>query len=69
MGGYRHSHGFHPVGTGHDSKNCYWKTSKHNVNTTWSNHMGGCTYWPAAIRVAIEQQDHALWKGKTVPTN
>ncbi len=69
MSGYCHSHGFHPVSPGHDSKNCTWKTSKHNINAMWSNCMGGCTYWPAAIQVAIKQQDHALWKGKTVPTN
>jgi hypothetical protein len=69
MGGYCHSHGFHPVGPGHDSKNCNWKTSKHNVDATWSNRMGSCTNWPATIQVAIEQQDHALWKGMTAPTN
>jgi hypothetical protein len=69
MGSYCHLHGFHPGGPSHDSKNCNWKTSEHNINTTWSNCMGGCTYWPAAIRVAIKQQDHGLWKGKTLPTN
>ncbi len=53
--GYCHSHGFYPAGPGHNSKNCNWKTSKHNVDATWSNCMGGCTYWPAAIQVAIKQ--------------
>jgi hypothetical protein len=69
MGGYCHSHGFHPVGPSHNSKNCNWKTSKHNVDFMWSNCMSGCTYWPAIIGVAIKQQDHALWKGETAPTN
>jgi hypothetical protein len=49
MSGYCHSHGFHPVGAGHDSKNYNWKAGNDNVNATWSNCMGGCTYWPAAI--------------------
>ncbi len=49
MGRCCHSHGFHPVGPSHNSKNCNWKTSKHNVNTRWSNCMGGCIYWPAVI--------------------
>jgi hypothetical protein len=69
MGGYCHSHGFHPVGANHDSKNCNWKTTKLNNNATWNNRMGSSTYWPAVIRVAIEQKDHALWKGKSAPTN
>ncbi len=69
MGGYCHSHGFHPVSANHYSKNCNWKTGKHNTNATWNNCMGGSTYWPAAIRVTIKQQDHVLWKGKSVPTN
>ncbi len=69
IGGQCHSHDFHPVGPGHDSKNCNWKTSEHNVNATWSDCMGSCTYWPAAIQVAIEQQDCMLWKRKTAPTN
>jgi hypothetical protein len=69
MGGYCHSHSFHPVRANHDSKHCIWKTSKHNFDTMWSNCMGVCNYWPVAIRVAIKQQDHALWKGKSAPTN
>jgi hypothetical protein len=69
MDGYFHSHRFHPVGANHDSKHCNWKTSKHNIDATWSNQRGGCTHWPAAIRVAILQQDHALWKGKSASTN
>ncbi len=69
MGNYCHSHDFHPVGANHDSKNCNWKTNKHNTNATWNNYMGSSTYWPAAIRVAIEQQDHSLWEGKSAPTN
>jgi hypothetical protein len=28
MGGYCHSHGFHSVSAGHNSKNCNWKTDK-----------------------------------------
>jgi hypothetical protein len=64
MGGYCHSHGFHPVGANHDSKHCNWKTGEHNVDATWKNGIGGSTYWPAAIRVTIEQQDHVLWRGE-----
>ncbi len=69
MGGYCHSHGFHPVGANQDSKNCSWKMHKHNDDATWNNYMGSNTYWTAAICVAIEQQDHARWKGKSAPTN
>ena len=69
MGGYCHSHDFHPVGANQDSKNCTWKTGKHNADAMWNKRMGGSTYWPAAIWVAIDQQDHVLWKGKSAPTN
>ncbi len=69
MGSYCHSHGFHPDGANHDGKKINWKTTKHNVNATWNNCMGGSMYWPAAIHVVIEQQDHLLWKGKSAPTN
>jgi hypothetical protein len=69
MGAYCHSYGFHPVGVDHTSTNCSWKTSKHKDNATWTNRMSSNTYWPVANRVALEQQEHATWKGKTVPTN
>lgn len=69
MGGYCHSHGFHPVGNGHSSTNCNWQKPGHNTAATWSNRMDGNTYWPLARRVAIEQQDHPAWKDKTAPTS
>ena len=68
MGAYCHSHGFHPVGTNHDSVNCSWKKSKHKTEATWGNCLGGDMFWPSAKRVAIEQQDHPTWKGKAPPT-
>ncbi len=71
MGAYCSSHGFHPVGTNHDSVTCRneWRKPKHNIVATWTNCLGGNTYWPSAKQVAIEQQDHPIWKGKSAPTN
>ncbi len=69
MGGYCSSHGFHPVGTSHNSTTCRWQKGKHNMEATWNNQLGGNMYWPTATRVAIEQQDHPTWKGKLAPTN
>ena len=69
MGAYCHSHGFHPVGANHDSANCGWKKPDHNVAATWTNRLGGDMFWPSAKRVAVEQQDHHTWKGKSAPTN
>ena len=69
MGAYCHSHGFHPVGADHDSANCGWKKPDHNVAATWTNRLGGDMFWPSAKRVAVEQQDHHTWKGKSAPTN
>jgi hypothetical protein len=69
MGAYCHSHGFHPVGADHDSANCGWKKPDHNVEATWTNRLGGDMFWPSAKRVAVEQQDHHTWKGKSAPTN
>ncbi len=59
----------HPIGINHDSKSFSHKTDKHKDNATWNNCIGGSTYWPAVIHVAIEQQDHTRWKGKLAPTN
>ncbi len=69
MGGYCSSHGFHPVGIGHDSKTCRWQKEGHNTEATWNNQLGENMFWPTAMRVAIEQQDHPTWKGKSAPTN
>ncbi len=71
MGAYCSSHGFHPVSTNHDSITCRneWRKPKHNIAATWTNRLGGDRYWPSAKRVAIEQQDHPTWKGKSAPTN
>jgi len=68
MGGYCSTHGFHPVGLTHDSVTCQFKKKdKHNDAATWNNRLNGSTYWPKAILVAIEQQNHPTWKGKDKP--
>ncbi len=69
MGEYCSSHGFHPVGAGHNSKTCRWQKEGHNTEATWNKRLGGNMFWPTATRVAIEQQDHPTWKGKFAPTN
>jgi hypothetical protein len=69
MGAYCSLHGFHPVGAHHNSTNCTWKKPKYNSATTWNNHLGGDMHWPHARQVAIEQQDHPTWKGKSAPIN
>jgi hypothetical protein len=68
MGGYCWTHGFHPVGVVHDSKNCAYKNEGHCNDTTYNNRFDGSTYWPIALRVAREQQNHAAWKDKAKPT-
>ena len=68
MGGYCSMHGFHPVGITHDSATCkYKKKDAHNDAATWNNHLNGSTYWPKAIRIAVEQQTHPTWKNKEAP--
>ncbi len=69
MGGYCHSHGFHPIGADHDSTTCSWKKTNHKCKATWSNRMGGNMFWPSAKRVAIKQHNVTSWKGKTAPSN
>ncbi len=71
MGAYCSLHGFHPVGTNHDSVTCRneWRKPEHNIAATWTNRLGGDTYWPSAKQVGIKQQDHPTWKGKSAPTN
>ena len=69
MGGYCHSHGFHPVGLGHSSQTCFRKKDGHKNDATWSNQMEGNTFWPKKRDVVTEQQEHAEWKDKTKPTN
>ncbi len=59
MGEYCSTHGFHPDGPNHNSITCQFK--KRN------NHLNSQTYWPKAIRVAIEQQNHPTWKVKEKP--
>jgi hypothetical protein len=68
MGAYCWTHGFHPVGVTHDSKTCEFKKEGHRNDTTYSNRYEGNTYWPVAMRVAIDQQNHAAWKDKSKPT-
>ncbi len=69
MGCYCHSHGFHPIGANHDSMTCKWQKGEHKTEATWNNWLSGCMYWPNAKGVAIEQQDHPTWKGKSAPTS
>jgi hypothetical protein len=69
MGEYCSSQGFHPVGAGHNSKTCRRQKEGHNTEATWNSRLGGNMFWPTATRVAIEQQDHPTWKGKSAPTN
>ncbi len=69
MGGYCHTRGYHPIGATHDSASCeYKKKEGHKDAATWSNRLNGSTYWPLAIRVAIEQQGHPAWKDKSKPS-
>ncbi len=44
------------------------KKAEHNTEATWENHLEGDMYWPTAKRVAIKQQEHPTWKGKSAPT-
>ncbi len=71
MGAYCSLHGFDPVGANHDSVTCRneWRKPKHNIAATWTNRLGGDTFWPSTKRVAIKQQDHPTWKGKSAPAN
>jgi hypothetical protein len=69
MGGYCSSHVFHPVGAGHNSKTYRCQKKGRNTEATWNYRLGGNMFWPTAMRVAIEQQDHPTWKGKLAPTN
>jgi hypothetical protein len=59
MGAYCHSHGFHPVGTDHDSAQL--EKLEHKTEAIWGNCLGGDTFWSSAKRVAIKQQDHPTW--------
>ncbi len=63
MGRYCHSHGYHPVGANHTSANCSWKKDGHKDEATWTNTLGGDTFWPSAKCIAINQQNHTTWKG------
>ncbi len=69
MGEYCSSHGFHPVGAGHNIKTCRWQKEGHNLEATWNIQLRGNMFRPTTTRVAIEQQDHPTWKGKAAPTN
>ncbi len=65
MGGYCHSHGFHPIGADHDSTTCIWKKADHKCKATWSKRMGGDMFWPSTKRVAIEQHNATYWQENT----
>jgi hypothetical protein len=71
MGAYCSSHGFHPVGANYNSVTCrnQWRKPKHNIAATWTNRLDGDMFWPSTKQMAIEQQDHPTWKGKSAPTN
>ncbi len=45
------------------------KKDSHKDEATWTNTPGGDTFWPSAKHVAMNQQNHAIWKGKSAPTN
>ena len=68
MGGYCHSHGFHPVGLNHNSHTCTYKKEGHKDEAIWFNWLGVDMFWPSAKRTALEQHDNPTWKGKTAPT-
>jgi hypothetical protein len=61
MGAYCWTHGFHSIGVTHDSKTCDFKKNGHRNDATYSNRYKGNTFWPVAMRVAIDQQNHAAW--------
>jgi hypothetical protein len=67
MGGYCHTHGFHPVGENHTSENCGYKKDNHDNTATWNNRNGGSTLWPKKIRE--DQKTHESYAGKSAPTN
>jgi hypothetical protein len=69
IGRYCYSHGYHPVGANHTSANCIWKKDSHEDKAMWINNLGGDTFWPSANCIAINQQNHATWKGKSASTN
>jgi hypothetical protein len=50
MGIYCSLHGFHLVGANHDSVTCRneWRKLEHNIAATWTNRLGGDTFWPSA---------------------
>ena len=68
MGGYCHSHGFHPVRLNHNSRTSSHKKEDHKDKATWCNWLGGDVYWPTAKRTTLEQHEDPAWKGKTAPT-
>jgi hypothetical protein len=68
MGAYCHSHGYHPVEKNHDSNTCKYKKEEHNAKATWNNRLGGNKHWPTTTCVAIAQQNHTMYKGKSKPT-
>jgi hypothetical protein len=69
MGAYCSLHGFHPVRLDHNSATCTYKKPEHKIEATWCNRLRSDMFWPNAKRVAVEQQEHPLWKGKEAPTN
>jgi hypothetical protein len=69
MGGYCHTHGYHPLGKKHDSKTCSQVQERdHRNDATFNNCLNGNVYCPAAICVAVEQQNHSAWKDKSKPS-
>ncbi len=44
MGGYCSSHGFHPVGAGHNRTTCRWQKGEYNTEATWNNQLEGNMY-------------------------
>ncbi len=66
VGAYCSLHGFHPVSANHDSVTCRneWRKPKHNIAATWTNRLGGNTFWQSAKQVAIKSSH---MEGKVSP--
>jgi hypothetical protein len=69
MGCYCWSHGLHPTGMNHTSATCKWKKEGHDITATWTSRLGRCLLWLPPIRMKVEDQAHATYAEKTVPTS
>jgi hypothetical protein len=51
------------------STTCQWKQANNDVTATWADRKGGSINWPSPIHISIKQQSHAVYAGKSAPTN